>query len=98
MAVEDLVPLIPPTAYRVVTGGDTTSWIFPLAVRLPGLGKARLVVSVKNAALTGTSVVWGSHRVDGHAPRILTLYVPHGPIETFSQTVKEGIHLKRDTP
>jgi hypothetical protein len=48
MAVEALGPLIPPTAYRAVTVRDKTSWTFPLAVRLPGLGKVRLVVSFKN--------------------------------------------------
>ena len=47
IAVEDLVPLIPPTAYRAVTVGDKTYWTFTLAVRLPGLGKVRLVVSFK---------------------------------------------------
>jgi hypothetical protein len=54
MAVEDLGPRIPPTAYRAVAGGDPTSWTFPLAGRLPGLGHVRLVVSFKNAELTGT--------------------------------------------
>src|SRR5205809_1560068 len=51
IAVEDLVPLIPPTAYRVVTMEDKTYWTFTLAVRLPGLGKVRLVVSFGNAEL-----------------------------------------------
>jgi hypothetical protein len=83
IAVEDLVPLIPPTAYRAVTGGDKTSWTFPLAVRLPGLGNVRRVVSFKNAELTGTSAVLVSHRVDWHAQRILTLYVQRWPIEIF---------------
>src|SRR5262245_61278836 len=45
IAVEDLVPLIPPTAYRAVTVRDKTYGTFTLAVRLPGLGKVRLVVS-----------------------------------------------------
>ena len=74
IAVEALVPLIPRTAYRTVTVGDTTSWTLTLAVRLPGLGKVRLVVSFRNAALTGTSVVLVSTRVDWHAQRIITLY------------------------
>src|SRR6266436_9333498 len=52
IAVEDLVPLIPPTAYREVTVGDKTYWTFTLTVRLPGLGKVRLVISLKNAELT----------------------------------------------
>jgi hypothetical protein len=38
IAVEDLVPLIPPTAYRPVTVRDKTYWTFTLAVRIPGLG------------------------------------------------------------
>jgi DDE superfamily endonuclease len=57
IAVEDLVPLIPPTAYRAVTVGDKTYWTFTLAVRLPGLGKVRLVISFKNAELTGIYAV-----------------------------------------
>jgi hypothetical protein len=54
MAVEDLVPRLPPSASRPVTVRDKTSGTFPRAVRLPGLGTVRLVVSCKNAALTGT--------------------------------------------
>ncbi len=67
-AVADLVPLIPPTAYRALTVGDTTSWTFPLAVRLPGLGTVRLVVRVTSAALTGTYVVGVTPRVAWGAP------------------------------
>ena len=72
-AVEDLVPLIPPTAYRAVTVRDKPSWTFTLAVRLPGLGKVRLVVSFKSAELTGTYVVLVTNRVDWGAQRIITL-------------------------
>jgi hypothetical protein len=88
IAVEDLVPLIPPTAYRAVTVGDNTYWTFTLAVRLPGLGKVRLVVSFKNAELTGTYAVLVSNRVDWNAHRILTLYLQRWPIETFYQDGK----------
>src|SRR5213594_945665 len=95
IAVEDLVPLIPPTAYRAVTIGDKTYWTFTLAVRLPGLGKVRLVVSFKNAELTGTYAVLVSNRVDWNAQRILTLYVQRWPIETFYQDGKG--HLGLDT-
>jgi len=93
IAVEDLVPLIPPTAYRAVTVGDKTYWTFTLAVRLPGLGNVRLVISFKNAALTGTSAVLVSNRVDWHAQRILTLYVQRWPIETFYQDGKGHLGL-----
>jgi DDE superfamily endonuclease len=93
IAVEDLVSLIPPTAYRAVTVGDKTYWTFPLAVRLPGLGKVRLVVSFKNAELTGTYAVLVSNRVDWNAQRLLTLYVQRWPIETFYQDGKGHLGL-----
>ena len=81
IAVEDLVPLIPPTAYRAVTVRDKTYWTFTLAVRLPGLGKVRLVVSFKSAELTGTYVVLVTNRLDWSAQRIITLYLQRWPIE-----------------
>jgi Transposase DDE domain len=93
IAVEDLVPLIPPTAYRAVTVGDKIYWTFTLAVRLPGLGKVRLVVSFKNAELTGTYAVLVSNRVDWHAQRMLTLYGQRWPIETFYQDGKGHLGL-----
>jgi hypothetical protein len=93
IAVEALVPLIPRTAYRAVTVGDTTYWTFTLAVRLPGLGKVRLVVSFRNAELTGTSVVLVSNRVDWNAQRIITLYLQRWPIETFYQDGKTHLGL-----
>jgi hypothetical protein len=81
MAVEALVPLIPPTAYQAMTVGETTSWTFTLAVRIVGLGKVRLVVSFAKADLTGTSAVWVTNRVDWPAQRIITLSVQRWPIE-----------------
>jgi hypothetical protein len=95
IAVDDLVPRIPPTAYREVTVGDKTYWTFTLTVRLPGLGKVRLVVSFKNAELTGTYAVLVSNRVDWNAQRIITLYLQRWPIETFYQDGKG--HLGLDT-
>src|SRR6266581_1874487 len=93
MAVEELVPLIPHTAYQEVTVGDTTYWTFTLAVRIPGLGKVRLVVSFKSAELTGTYAVLVTNRVDWSAQRIITLYVQRWPIETFYQDGKTHLGL-----
>jgi hypothetical protein len=93
IAVEALVPLIPPTAYRAVTVKDKTYWTFTLAVRLPGLGKVRLVVSFKNAELTGTYVVLVTNRVDWGAQRIIALYLQRWPIETFYQDGKTHLGL-----
>ena len=93
IAVEDLVPLIPPSAYHAVTVGDKTYWTFTLAVRLPGLGKVRLVVSFKNAELTGTYAVLVTNRADWSAQRIIALYVQRWPIETFYQDSKGHLGL-----
>jgi Transposase DDE domain. len=95
IAVADLVPLIPPTAYREVTVGDKTYWTCTLAVRLPGLGKVRLVVSFKNAELTGTAAVLVTNRVDWSAQRSIALYLQRWPIETLYQDGKG--HLGLDT-
>jgi hypothetical protein len=93
IAVEDLVPLIPRTAYRAVTVQDKTYWTFTLAVRLPGLGKVRLVISFKSAELTGTYAVLVSNRVDWNAQRIIPLYLQRWPIETFYQDGKTYLGL-----
>jgi len=93
IAVEALVPLIPRAAYRAVTVGDTTYWTCTLAVRLPGLGKVRLVVSFKNAELTGTYVVLVSNRVDWNAQRIITLYLQRWPIEISQPYYGSREHL-----
>jgi hypothetical protein len=93
IAVEDLVPLIPPTAYRAVTMGDKTYWTFTLTVRLPGLGKVRLVLSFANAELTGTAAVLVTNRVDWSAQRLIALYLQRWPIETFYQDGKTHLGL-----
>jgi len=93
IAVADLGPLIPPTAYRAVTVGHQTYWTFTLAVRLPGLGKVRLVVRFKNAEWTGTYVVLVTNRVDWSAQRIIALYLQRWPIETFYQDGKTHLGL-----
>ncbi len=92
-AVEDLGPLMPPTASRAVTVGDTTYWTFTLAVRLPGLGKVRLVVRFDHAELTGTSAVLVTNRVDWNALRIIALSLQRWPIETFYQDSKTSLGL-----
>jgi hypothetical protein len=91
ISVEDLVPLLPASAYRTVKVGDQTYWTFTMAVRIPGLGKVRLVISFENAELTGTYAVLVSNRVDWTAQRIITTYLQRWPIETFYQDGKEHL-------
>lgn len=91
ISVEDLVALIPSNAYRAVKMGDQTYWAFTLTVRIPDLGKVRLVISFDNAELTGTCAVLVSNRVDWTAQRIIATYLQRWPIETFYQDGKEHL-------
>lgn len=91
ISVEDLVALIPANAYRAVKVGDQTYWTFTLAVRIPDLGKVRLVISFDNAELKGTYAVLVSNRVDWTAQRIIATYLQRWPIETFYQDGKEHL-------
>ena len=92
-AVADLGPLLPPTASRAVTVGDTTSWTLTLAGRLPGRGQVRLVSSGKTVELTGPSAGLVRNRADWQAQRLITLSVQPWPIATFSQDGKGHLGL-----
>jgi hypothetical protein len=81
IAVEELVPLIPAHAYRSLTVGEHTYWCFTLGVRIPTLGKVRIVVSFEHESLTGRSVVLVTNRVDWNAAKIIRLYWQRWPTE-----------------
>lgn len=91
ISVEDLVALIPANAYRAVKVAAQTYWTFTLSVRIPCLGKVRLVISFENAELTGTYAVLVTNRVDWTAQRIIATYLQRWPIETFYQDGKEHL-------
>ena len=91
ISVENLVPLIPANAYSAVKVGDQTYWTFTLSVRIPDLGKVRLVISFESAERTGTYAVLVTNRVDWTAQRIIATYLQRWPIETFYQDGKEHL-------
>ena len=91
--VEQLVAAIPATAYRPVTVGETRYWCFSLAVRIPTLGKVRLVISFGNAELTGTFVVLVTNRLDWSAQKVIATYLLRWPTETFYQDGKGHLGL-----
>ena len=95
--VAELVPLIPANADRPVNVGEHTYGCFTLPVRIPGLGKVRLVVSFEPEALTGRDVVLVTTRVDCSAAKIIRLYSQRWPTETCAQdgTGHRGFHAYR---
>jgi DDE superfamily endonuclease len=97
LAVEELVPLIPARAYRPVTAREQTSWCVTLAVRIPGLGQVRIVVSFERESLTGRYVVLVTNRVDWTAAKIIGLYWQRWPTDTFDQDSKGqwGVNASR---
>jgi hypothetical protein len=58
-----------------------TDWCVTLAVRLPGLGKVRIVVSCEHESLTGRSAGLVPNRVDWSAAKIIGLYLQRWPTE-----------------
>ena len=88
IAAEELVPLIPATAYRPINVSDATYWCFTLTVRIPGLGKVRLVVSFEHESVTGRYVLLVTNRLDWSAAKIISLYSQRWPTETFYQDSK----------
>jgi SRSO17 transposase len=91
--VEDLVPLIPQTAYRKVVQDAKEYWCFSFCARIAGLGKVRLVISFENPQLTGTYAVLISNRTDWSADQILAKYLKRWPIETFYRDSKQLLGL-----
>ena len=91
--VEELVPLIPRSAYTQVRIGERAYWCFALNLRVPGLGQGRIVISFETEDLTGTYAVLVSNRTDWSAKKILETYLQRWPIETFYQDSKGHLGL-----
>jgi DDE superfamily endonuclease len=88
LAIEEMVLLIPANAYRPVHVHGQTYWCFTLVVRIPGLGKVRIVVSFEHEQLTGRYVTLVTNRADWSAAKIMGLYLQRWPTETFYQDSK----------
>jgi len=91
--IEDLVPLIPKSSYKKVMILDKEYWCFSLKVRVPSLGKVRIVISYDNPDLEGTYAVLISNRTDWSAKRMIKAYLQRWPIETFYQDSKGHLGL-----
>ena len=82
---EDLVRLIPKTAYKPITIHQKAYWCFTFTVREPSLGKVRLLMGFETAQLPGAYAVLITNRNDTSATQILRQYLQRWPIETFYQ-------------
>ena len=91
--VENLVPLIPANAFRLVEVEGKKYWCFSRHVTIPTLGKVRLVISFDNPELKGNFVVLITNRLDWSAEFIIQTYLRRWPIETFYQESKGQLGL-----
>jgi SRSO17 transposase len=91
--VEELVKLIPRSAFKSVKVGEREYWYFAINVGIPDLGKVRLVISYDNAKLEGTCAALVSNRTDWSAKKIIESYLQRWPIETFYQDSKGHLGL-----
>jgi SRSO17 transposase len=93
--VEELVPLIPATAYRPVDIDERRYWCFSICTRLSGIGKVRLVICFESADLSGSYAVLVTNRTDWSAKQTLSMYLKRWTIETFYRDGKQLLGLNQ---
>ncbi len=62
--VHELVPLIPKTAFKALTISERVYYTFTMTVRIPSIGKVRLIISFDHPELKGNCVVLVTNRLD----------------------------------
>ena len=93
--IEDMIPLIPASAFKPVEIGDRTYYCFSKNVHIPSLGKVRLVISFENPELEGTCAILVTNHLTWNAKKIIETYLLRWPIETFYQDAKQQLGLNK---
>jgi len=91
--IKEFVPRIPKSSYKPITIDGRTFYTFTITVRIPSIGKVRIVISFDNPDLKGNYVVLVTNRTDCNAKRIISTYLLRWPIETFYQDSKQLLGL-----
>jgi len=68
-------------------------YCFSKNVRIPSLGKVRLIISFDNPELEGTCAVLITDHLSWNAQKIIQTYLLRWPIETFYQDAKQQLGL-----
>ena len=85
--------LIPASAFKQVPVREREYWCFAINIRIPDLGKVRLVISYSDAKLDGTYAALVTNRTDWSARKVIESYMQRWPIETFYQDSKGQLGL-----
>jgi SRSO17 transposase len=93
--VEDLISLIPASAFKPVEIDNRTYYCFSKNVHIASLGKVRLVISFDNPDLDGTCAVLVTNHLSWNARKIIETYLLRWPIETFYQDAKQQLGLNQ---
>lgn len=90
---EDLLKLIPASAFKPTKVDDKIYYCFSKNVHIKSLGKVRLIFSFENPELEGTCAILITNQLTWNAKMIIETYLLRWPIETFYQDAKQLLGL-----
>lgn len=90
--VEELIKLIPPSAYKAVSvNEETTYWAFSFTAQIATLGKVRLVISFDNKQCIGNGAILVTRQINWEAKRVILTYCCRFQIEVFYKDAKQQL-------